>query len=48
MPTDSTTDPRLRAGIAGIVAVVGGLAAGHLVAALIAPAASPPSPSAAG
>ena len=41
MPTDSTTDPRLRAGIAGIVAVVGGLAAGHLVAALIAPAASP-------
>lgn len=41
MPTDSTTRPRLRAGVAGFMAVLGGLAAGHLVAGLIAPDASP-------
>ncbi len=41
MPTDTTTRPRLRAGIAGFMAVLSGLAAGHLTAALIAPDASP-------
>ncbi len=41
MPTDSTTRPWLRAGTAGLMAVLSGLAAGHLVAGLIAPDASP-------
>jgi len=41
MPSDSPTHPRLRAGVAGVMAVLSGLAAGHLVAALIAPSASP-------
>ncbi len=41
MPTESPTHPRLRAGIAGVMAVLSGLSVGHLVAGLVAPSASP-------
>jgi len=41
MSTDDTAIPRWHAPVAGLLAVVTGLAAGHLVAGLVAPAASP-------
>ena len=41
MSSDSSSHPRLRAGSVGVLAVIGGLAAGHLTASLVAPDASP-------
>ena len=35
MSSDSSSHPRLRAGSVGVLAVIGGLAAGHLTASLV-------------